>query len=263
MDDDRTGQSHLSKVGDYFDEHAEFWSDLYEKPDSDIDLILANRTRLAVDFVDDNVPDGGVVLDAGCGAGVASMALALKGYSIQGLDIAADLLRHAEERLRKSDVPDDRWQFTHADLVGAELADESFDAIVALGFIQYQPIESQAMETFHRILKPGGKLVITGPTKHRMSRWLDIEHHVKTIKRSLSRQSGSKRSAEHERVLEISPHFYSPGRFRRLLTESGFTVHRWVGHGFGDYDRYISKMSKFLPISGWANDLVFFAEKRS
>jgi 2-polyprenyl-3-methyl-5-hydroxy-6-metoxy-1,4-benzoquinol methylase len=271
MDQEMTGSDtseraeHLSKVQLYFDEHAEFWSDLYDRPESGNDRVLANRTKLAVRMITERTPVGSLVLDAGCGGGVASLALAMHGYRVHGLDIAADLLRHAELRLKSSSVPHDNWRVIHSDLLGAGYADHSFDAIVALGFIQYQPDEIRTLRELGRILKPGGHLVITGPTEHRLSAWLDFEKHFKSLRRRLSASKNAKnaKSSELQRVLEISPHHYSPARFRQLLTDSGFEVREYIGHGFGDYNRPLEKLARFLPIGRWANDLVFLATKRS
>ena len=262
--DTRESAAHLRKVQLYFNERADFWSDLYDKPESGNDRVLANRTKLAVRMITERTPSGSLVLDAGCGGGVASLALAMHGYSVHGLDIAAGLLRHAEVRLQSSPVPGDKWKFTHNDLLGAGFADHSFDAAVALGFIQYQTDELQTLEELRRILKPGGCLVITGPTKHRLSVWLDFEKHIKSLRRRFSASSDAKssKSTELERVLEISPHNYSPARFRKLLEDSGFTVQEYVGHGFGDYNRQLESLARVLPIGRWGNDLVFSATKR-
>lgn len=264
MNENDTDQakSHIDKVEKYFDENADFWSELYDTPTSDNDLILANRTAVAVELTTKDLPDNSLVFDVGCGAGVASLKVALLGHRVHGLDIADDLLEFARDRFRDAGISDDRWKFTHGDLISTDLGKCEFDAIMALGFIQYQPDELEALSFFHRILKPGGRLVITGPTKYRLSRLLDYEHHVKSLRRLLSGKSAQKRSAEHERVLEISPHHYSMRRFRKLLHSSGFEVTESLGHGFGDYDRYLSKINKVLPIGRWANDLIFAADRK-
>ena len=258
---EKASDAHLSKIENYFDERAEYWSDLYDKPKSGNDIVLASRTKLAVDMIADNVPSGTRILDAGCGAGVASLALLERGYSVHGLDIAQDLLNHARDRLSGSGIADDRWRLIHGDFATANFETEYFDGIVALGFIQYQQDEIDALSECLRILKPGGWLVVTGPSRHRISNLIRSLKNVKKLMRPSDSKPKDKDAdkSELDKVLEISVHDYTPSRFRRLLASSGFEFVRFVGHG--GLGRKLTAVSRVLPIERWANDLIVLAKK--
>jgi len=42
---DNTSNEYLSKVRFYFDEHPEFWPDLYDQPNSGNDIVLAKKPK--------------------------------------------------------------------------------------------------------------------------------------------------------------------------------------------------------------------------
>lgn len=44
---DNTSNEYLSKVRFYFDEHPEFWPDLYDQPNSGNDIVLAKKPNIA------------------------------------------------------------------------------------------------------------------------------------------------------------------------------------------------------------------------
>jgi hypothetical protein len=62
-------QSHIDLVETYFDANARSWSDFYEARGGRTDFVLADRRDMALDFLAECAPEGGHVLDAGCGAG--------------------------------------------------------------------------------------------------------------------------------------------------------------------------------------------------
>jgi SAM-dependent methyltransferase len=119
------------------------------------------------------------VLDLGCGGGLQSLCLARRGAKVVGLDVCD--VKHAEASLsrmkRRLDV-----EFIRAPLQQAGFADNSFDWIFSFCVIEHIPEYEEILEICHRILKPGGRLVLSADSlagvpddvreKHR------IEHHV-------------------------------------------------------------------------------------
>ncbi len=74
------------------------------------------------------------VLELGSGAGVRSTRILAERTSLVGIDISAEQVRRARER-----VPDAR--FVHADFTQVELESSSFDAVVALYVFNHVPRE--------------------------------------------------------------------------------------------------------------------------
>lgn len=97
------------------------------------------------------LPDGGYVLDAGCGECWYSAGLKQhfsekgKEIFISGVDISKDALEFASKR--KSGIP-----LAVASLFDLPYADESFDAVLNI----FSP---EANEEFRRVLKSGGYLI--------------------------------------------------------------------------------------------------------
>jgi SAM-dependent methyltransferase len=107
---------------------------------------------------------GADILDAPCGYGRHSIPLAAAGYHVVGLDRSEALLDEARRRAGDADWP--RWvQGDHREL---PLEDASFDAVLCLfSSLGYRGEEGDArtLAEFHRVLRPGGRLVIE--TMHR------------------------------------------------------------------------------------------------
>jgi SAM-dependent methyltransferase len=96
------------------------------------------------------------VLDVGCGSGAHAAALIERGASVTGIDKSAQLLAIARRRLG----PD--VELAEADLnVPLGFADGSFDAILAALVMHYLEDWTLPLGEFHRVLAPGGKLVIS------------------------------------------------------------------------------------------------------
>lgn len=73
----------------------------------------------ALDLVADQVPDGGSVLDLGCGVGRLANPLAARGLTVVGVDAHAGMLAHCHPAVRA----------VHADIVGLDLH-RRFDVVV-------------------------------------------------------------------------------------------------------------------------------------
>lgn len=76
------------------------------------------------------------VLDAGCGSGRDVLFFAREGFTVTGLDISAHALRWAREEAADTGLP---IALIAGDLLAANLAPGSFDAVVAVHLIHLQP----------------------------------------------------------------------------------------------------------------------------
>jgi SAM-dependent methyltransferase len=102
------------------------------------------------------LPERPDVLELGSGAGVRSTRLLAQRAALLGIDISAEQVRRARER-----VPDAR--FLHADFTQLDLEPTSFDAVVSLYVFNHVPREELG-PLLARIavwLRPGGYLLAT------------------------------------------------------------------------------------------------------
>jgi SAM-dependent methyltransferase len=120
------------------------------------------------DLVAALLPNGGAVLDAGCGTGRVAARLAEQGYRTVGVDLDVGMLGQARRRHPtltwiESDLADlDRADFDRADFDAGAVGSEPFAAVVAAGNVM--PLltpgtESKVIMVLAGMLQPGGLLI--------------------------------------------------------------------------------------------------------
>ncbi len=131
----------------------EDWAGVYDEELTENDYRQPVRCAEALKAL---LPDTDAsILDAGCGTGLSGLALAHLGYSnIDGCDFSPGMLKKAA----KTDVY--RKLFT-ADLNKTmACADDSYDAVAAVGVFSFGHIAPDAMDELLRITKAGGPIVM-------------------------------------------------------------------------------------------------------
>jgi ubiquinone/menaquinone biosynthesis C-methylase UbiE len=109
-----------------------------------------------------DLPDGGDVLETGCGAGLGLMALAenRRPASLTGIDIDTGLLDDARSRFSVRGLP---ASFVHGDIRDLPFPDGSFDLVMDFGTLYYIRHARQALTEIARVLRQGGVLVHETP----------------------------------------------------------------------------------------------------
>lgn len=100
---------------------------------------------------------GSRVLDAGCGAGQWSLALARRFARVDAVDLNAQrlrVLRAVAGRMGVANV-----EPCHGSLEQLPYADGAFDAVFCYGVIMFTDVERTLAE-FHRVLRPGGRVYL-------------------------------------------------------------------------------------------------------
>jgi SAM-dependent methyltransferase len=106
------------------------------------------------------------VLDVGCGPGFYAEALVDRGASVTAFDASPDLVRRAQ--LRVGSRADVRVWDLERPLTW--LTDEDFDVALMALVIHHIDDRVRALSEVHRVLRPGGRLVLS--TTHPTSDWL-------------------------------------------------------------------------------------------
>jgi ubiquinone/menaquinone biosynthesis C-methylase UbiE len=162
------------------------------------------RFALRRDFLLANVEAGQTVLDVGCGAGEFSAALLEAGARPIAVDVAAEALRRAGERLPELDAR--LW------VPGEPLPvdDNAVDAVWAGEVIEHVADVAPWLSELRRVLRPRGTLLISTP------------HHGPG---TLLRLALSPRAfAAHFEPRSDHLRFYAPRTLRALLDDLGFDV---------------------------------------
>jgi 2-polyprenyl-6-hydroxyphenyl methylase/3-demethylubiquinone-9 3-methyltransferase len=140
---------------DRFGALASRWWDP-EGPQKPLHALNPVRLRYVADRVDLHGAD---VLDVGCGGGLLSEALALKGARVTALDLAPELIRVAQLHARESGVQVD-YRVEPVEALAAEMPGR-FDAVTCMEMLEHVPDPSAIIEACARLLKPGGTLLLS------------------------------------------------------------------------------------------------------
>lgn len=119
------------------------------------------RYKFARDFITEDM----VVLDAGCGFGYGTKYLAQSGAKIVAVDIAPDVLRRAAQWFY-----DDNIKWLLGDVHTFPVPDNSVDCLVLLETIEHILDPYVLMREIHRVVKPGGRCIISTPNAEAPSR---------------------------------------------------------------------------------------------
>lgn len=114
----------------------------------------ARRVALFRSFLADS---GMKVLEVGCGTGLFTAEIAATGCRVTAIDISPDLLALARKRVTADNVC-----FVLEDAHATSFDSASFDAVIGSSCLHHLDID-KATKEFHRLLRPGGRLMFTEP----------------------------------------------------------------------------------------------------
>jgi 2-polyprenyl-6-hydroxyphenyl methylase/3-demethylubiquinone-9 3-methyltransferase len=96
------------------------------------------------------------ILDIGCGGGILSEAMALKGAIVTGIDMGEMALKVAKMHLHESKLEID-YQMITAEQFAQQNSGE-FDIVTCLEMLEHVPDPASIVAAAARLLKPGGQL---------------------------------------------------------------------------------------------------------
>lgn len=162
---------------------------MYNAFSEDYDRFVDWDARLAAEmpFIQEQLQevDARRVLDAACGTGMHTIALAKRDYEMVGADFAPGMIEKARSNAALANT-DARAEFAVAGLGALEpLASPPFDAILCLGNSLPHIVDPAELEhvlyDFHVSLRPGGLLLVQNrnfdAVMRDRSRWMGPQSH--------------------------------------------------------------------------------------
>ncbi|WP_090898617.1 bifunctional 2-polyprenyl-6-hydroxyphenol methylase/3-demethylubiquinol 3-O-methyltransferase UbiG [Azotobacter beijerinckii] len=112
---------------------------------------------LRVNWIEEHVRLAGKkVLDVGCGGGILSEAMALRGASVTAIDMGEAPLAVARLHQLESGVEVDYRQST-VEALAAEMPGQ-FDVVTCLEMLEHVPDPASVIHACHTLVKPGGQV---------------------------------------------------------------------------------------------------------
>jgi len=155
--------------------------DYYGEPGTKFQPLIESLVRFIgerhITFLSRGLAPGARILDVGCGRGVILGALANRGFDVHGVEISAEAARGADPRAEIRIA-------TH--LSDADYEAASFDQVIVWHVLEHLADPRETLEAAHRILKPGGRLIVAVPNFSSLqARWtgdawfhLDLPRHI-------------------------------------------------------------------------------------
>jgi len=159
------------------------------------------------------IPAGAKILDAGAGE------LKYKSFCAHLEYVSQDFCQY-DGKGNESGIQTQKWDNSQIDIISditdIPMPDNSFDAIMCIEVIEHIPNPLLAFKEFHRLLKPGGILILTAP-------FSSLTHF-----------------APYYFTTGFSPYYY-----RKHLEDMGFIINEMIANG--NYFEYLAQEIRRLP----------------
>ena len=212
-------------IGSFQQHGSAFWD--VQGPYRTLHQINPARLQFVERFV---VLSGLRVLDVGCGGGILSEALAERGASVLGIDLAESALQAAEAH-RAGQAVEYRLESSR----DAAARGESFDAVTCMEMLEHVADPAAVLRDIHALLKPGG--------------WAFFS----TINRTLKARLGAVYAAEY--LLHLVPQgthqydwFIKPAELSRMAERAGLAPVAFCGMDYLPL-RQSARLSRNLDIN--------------
>lgn len=103
--------------------------------------------------------EGARVLDVGCGGGILSEAMAIRGARVLGIDLSQAVLDVAELHALEGKVPVQYRAIAAEELAAAEPS--SFDLVTCMEMLEHVPDPAAILSALATLVRPGGNVIVS------------------------------------------------------------------------------------------------------
>jgi len=153
----------------------------------------------------DRLPEGGKILDIGCGTGLFTQQYIANGGSAVGIDISRGMIGRARDRCPNS-------EFTIGTAERIPFKDDSFDVVSSLLAFSYVKSPGTVLSEAFRVVKPGGYIAVCTLGKNFFTAGLPAVYRIGEVMKI--RQVG---------VGAFGERYYRGEELRALFWKAGFT----------------------------------------
>jgi 2-polyprenyl-6-hydroxyphenyl methylase/3-demethylubiquinone-9 3-methyltransferase len=199
----------LSPGANFHENISAEWAQGYEEGSFD------RRRTCFRSILNDAVAPCKTWLDLGCGSGVLTQDLLERGAVVVAVDASPGMLREAQSYIDVDNVSVVTWLQSDVQSL-PQLTDASFDGVLCSSVLEYLEHPVAALGEAARLLRPGGKLIVSMPPK------LSIVRMSQKVVRAASRLvGGNKYSYLAVSIFEIDPRY-----LEQWLSDAGFVLER-------------------------------------
>lgn len=141
----------------------QFWSAIKEKLKRELDNQFVRHDFVIAELR--KLPANSSILDAGCGSQRYRQYCAHLLYKAQDF---GKYIKDEKKSFTDSSGGTEGYRYGELDYVGniwnIEEADGTFDSILCTEVLEHVPYPNETLKEFGRLLKPGGKLILTAPS---------------------------------------------------------------------------------------------------
>ena len=141
---------------------SDFYNDVkfpnYDNVEGFGSLLDKSRRNIFVKKLDDEIPMGSNILEAGCGTGQLSIALSRYARQIYGIDLSKGSLIEAKQFINSNDIKS--VHLFRMNIFKLFFEENTFDVIISNGVLHHTYNPKLAFSKLVRVLKPGGIIVI-------------------------------------------------------------------------------------------------------
>jgi SAM-dependent methyltransferase len=165
-------RSHEALVQRHFRSTLPYWEQIYADQ-SVYGRIYQERARRAIDCADGlGLSAGSRVLEIGCGPGIITTAMALRGATVWAIDSLQEMVDRTTAMAEQAGVGS-RVVAQAGQIDNVPFADVTFDLVVLIGVTEWLVSLTEPLREIFRVLKPGGHLIISADNNWPLHQILD------------------------------------------------------------------------------------------